>query len=281
MESSLRRFGARVIGIVTAANRNDPAAWEALAECDFAEFRADTFAAGGGLPAAVDIAAAFDDFRAGCARRGLSPEMLLTVRLKRDGGAWPDAEAAHRLAVWEALGCMGPAAGPDWIDIEIERFPEMPADFRGGLRAAGVKLLLSHHDFSGCPESPGLRALLGEMRAAHPDGIKFAVTCLDRAELARLMAFAREAAAASSRACVLSMGETGRALRVLGPALGCPLAYGFLSGRAVAPGQLSAAELARLLDDFAAGLPRALLAPGSESRLLDWAEARLPGTGLA
>jgi hypothetical protein len=94
------------------------------------------------------------------------------------------------------------------------------------------------------------------------------------------MAFAREAAAASPLASVLSMGGPGRAMRVLGPALGCPLAYGFLTGAAVAPGQLSARDLGRRLDDFSASLPGELLAPGAEPRLLDWAEARLQGVML-
>jgi len=89
------------------------------------------------------------------------------------------------------------------------------------------------------------------------------------------MAFAREAAASTPNACVLSMGAVGRAMRLLGPVLGCPLAYGYLAGKAVAPGQLSAAGIGRGLDRFTADLPRELRSPGAESRLLDWAEARL------
>jgi hypothetical protein len=48
----------------------------------------------------------------------------------------------------------------------------------------------------------------------------------------------------------------------------------------VAPGQLSARDLGRRLDDFSASLPGELLAPGAEPRLLDWAEARLQGVML-
>lgn len=271
--SSTRRFGARVIGIVTGANRNDPAMWDALSECDIAEFRADLFDP-------RRIPEEFLSFRADRDRRGLSCATLLTIRLARDGGAWQDAHADRRLEIWEALGCAGREPAPDWIDIEVEEYGRLPAAFRNGVEASDVRLLLSHHDFSACPPRESLDSLLSDMLAHRPDGVKFAVTCADRGEIPGLMAFARAAAETSPNACVLSMGEAGRAMRVLGPVLGCPLAYGFLTGKAVAPGQLSAAAIARGLDDFSAALPADLMNPGGETRLLDWAEARLQGVPI-
>jgi 3-dehydroquinate dehydratase type I len=262
-----------VIGIVTGANRNDPDMWEALAECDIAEFRADLFDP-------RRIPEEFLSFRADRDRRGLACGTLLTIRLARDGGAWQDAHADRRLEIWEALGCAGREPAADWIDIEIEEYGKLPAAFRNGVEASDIRLLLSHHDFSACPAREALDALLQDMLAHRPDGVKFAVTCADRVEAAGLMAFARAAAAASPNACVLSMGGAGRATRVLGPVLGCPLAYGYLTGRAVAPGQLSAAAIARGLEAFSAALPPGLLEPGEESRLLDWAEARLQGVPI-
>jgi hypothetical protein len=61
---SIRRFGARVIGIVTGANSEEAAAWDALAQCDLAEFRADLFDPS-------RIPQAFRAFRAERDRRGL------------------------------------------------------------------------------------------------------------------------------------------------------------------------------------------------------------------
>lgn len=284
----VRRFGARLIGIVTGANHKDGAAWDALADCELAEFRADTFLDPAAPSDAGRLRGAFLDFLSERDRRGLSFGTLLTLRLRRDGGAWPDAEADRRPRVWESLGCAGPDSvsdrAPDWIDIEIEEWGRLPSAFRNALAASGIEVLLSHHDFSGCPPRDRLRALLRDMLAFGPAGVKFAVTCGARPEVLDLMAFAREAAAATPAsgakpviAGILSMGAAGRAMRVLGPVLGCPLAYGFLTGSAVAPGQLSAAGLGRRLDDFSASLPGDLLAPGAEPRLLDWAEARLQG----
>jgi 3-dehydroquinate dehydratase type I len=270
---SIRRFGARVIGIVTGANSEEAAAWDALAQCDLAEFRADLFDPS-------RIPQAFRAFRAERDRRGLSFATILTIRLCRDGGAWPDAQAERRGEIWQALADGGPEAASEWFDLEIEEIPRLSPELRNAFARGGSSILLSHHDFTGCPSRERLRALLGDMLAQRPAGVKFAVTCLDRRETIALMAFAREAAAASPLASVLSMGGPGRAMRVLGPALGCPLAYGFLTGAAVAPGQLSARDLGRRLDDFSASLPGELLAPGAEPRLLDWAEARLQGVML-
>lgn len=270
-----RRCGARIIGIVTSANRNDPAMWEALSGCDIAEFRGDLFD--------PDSAAEeFLSFKSDFSRRGHSAETLFTLRLQRDGGAWPDDHADRREAVWEALGFAGREPAADWIDVEIERYPTLPAAFRNGVEASGAGLILSHHDFEGCPETEALRALRADMLAHAPAAVKFAVTCRDRAEVESLLAFAREAGASGPEACVLSMGALGRATRVLGPVMGCPFTYGYLVGGAVAPGQLSSAALARLLDAFSTELDAgAVSRQGAEGQLLDWAEARIQGDSLA
>ncbi len=270
-ESTKNRFGARIIGIVTAANHTDPAIWSALAECDTAEFRAD------GFPAAA-IAREARDFKRECLRRlGRPLETLLTIRLKRDGGAWADSQASLREPVWRALGLDGSDPACDWIDVEVEEFASLPAPMSSLLASGSAKLLLSHHDMGETLPLPGLRALSQRMRAFHPAGMKFAMTCASKAELTELMGFAREVAAATPNGCVLSMGGAGRATRVLAPLLGCPFTYGYLTGGAVAPGQLSALELAR----FYRGISGPPAAGKNDSQLLDWAEARIEGDMLA
>ncbi len=94
---------------------------------------------------------------------------------------------------------------------------------------------------------------------------------LTRNQVLELLAFARETAAANADACVLSMGELGRASRVLGPWLGCAWTYGYLSGGSVAPGQLSVRQLREFYAETAVDEPRDL----SISGLLDWADTRL------
>jgi 3-dehydroquinate dehydratase-1 len=281
VESTKYRFGARIIGIVTASNRWDPAIWGALSECDVAEFRADGFE-----PPA--IARAVRDFRREClARVGRALPILFTIRLKRDGGAWPDAEAGMRVGVWESLGLdgsdpggQGPGGqGPlcEWVDVEAEEFASLPARTRSLLATGSAKLLLSHHDMKATLPREGLRAMLADMLSHRPAGVKFAMTCGSREEVLDLLGFVREASAECPNACVLSMGRLGRATRVLAPLLGCPFTYGYLTGGAVAPGQLSV----RGLSAFYAGLPARHGDGDDLSRLLDWAEARIEGVSLA
>jgi 3-dehydroquinate dehydratase type I len=264
-ESTKNRFGARIIGIVTASNRTDPAVWDVLAECDIAELRADGFHAS-------RIRDELLSFRDESRRRlGRTMATLLTIRLKRDGGAWPDEDAALREPIWQSLGLDGNEPLCEWLDVEVEEFASLSDKTRSLLRTGGADLLLSHHDFSRCRPREGLRALMGEMHSYRPDGMKFAVTCGSREDLAELLAFARELARLTPNGCALSMGEPGRASRVLGPVLGCPFTYGYLTGGAVAPGQLSARELKR----FFRGISPEGLAAKTDSELVDWAEARI------
>jgi 3-dehydroquinate dehydratase I len=290
-QSTKNRFEARIIGIVTASNRSDPSMWEALKLCDIAELRADGFPPG----SVVEEARAFR--RESRLKLGRPIETLLTLRLQRDGGAWPDSQAALREPIWQSLGLDGTGSdgepggqgpggqGPlcEWIDVEVEEFASLSYKTRSLLRSGRARLLLSHHDFRRCRPREGLAALMGEMRTHDPDGMKFAVTCENRRDLAELLAFARDLAEATPNGCALSMGAPGRASRVLGPVLGCPFAY--LTGGAVAPGQLSAGELRAFFEGLKAdGLDAAALAErrGAENmELVDWAEARIAGDTIA
>lgn len=115
------------------------------------------------------------------------------------------------------------------------------------------------------------------MSAGGDAGLEVAVACADRKEVLDLLDFSREVAAATPNGCVLSMGEAGRASRVIAPMLGCPLTYGYLAGGAVAPGQLSV----RQLDGFFRAIPAEGAGDISDGHLVDWAEARIPGDSLA
>lgn len=264
----------RIIGVVTAGNRRDEKAWEALADCDLAEFRADTMMG----PEAAGTAALADRLREfrdeGARRLGRVPDTLVTLRLRRDGGSWPDEKSAERESL---LGTLRAGAGRpcEWVDLEVEEVARFSPALRRSLEAAGVKVLVSHHNFQGTYALPAFRERLAAMGAAKPDGVKFAVTCRTRSELRDLLAFAREAARDHAHSGVFSMGGPGRCTRVLAPLLGCPFTYGYLSGGAVAPGQLSAAELRA----FFAGAP---FPPTDDTEtLIEWADGRLQEAGLA
>jgi hypothetical protein len=73
------------------------------------------------------------------------------------------------------------------------------------------------------------------------------------------------------------MGSVGQASRLLGPLLGCPLTYGYLSGGAIAPGQFSVSQMR----SFFTKVEMPMLTNLSDSELLDWVEARMSGELLA
>ena len=239
-----------------------------------AEFRAD-----GLEPSAIP--GLIRDFREACVRElGHALETIVTLRLKRDGGQWPDALASEREKVWLAMGLEGESLPCDWLDLEVEEYPRLSGAMHALLGTGRIKVLLSHHNCRGTHAPSALRKLLGTMASHRTTGLKVAVTCRTPEELSEWLDFTRELARCTAHGCALSMGEAARASRVLGPLLGCPLTYGYLTGDPVAPGQLSVRELR----DFLSG-PEA---PDAESVgslanpvLVAWAEERLRRNALA
>lgn len=231
-----------------------------MADCDLVEFRAD------GIDAAEIPARLLDFTRAFAGARGHAPEIIFTLRLRRDGGAWDDARARDRENVWLAL--IDAEATPAFLDIEGEAMPGLSKPLRDAISESGIKVLVSHHDFHGCPPVTDLRRMLNTA-AEQGAGFKAAVTCKSRGEVLALLGFAREAARAVPTASVFSMGDLGRASRVVTPLLGCTLTYGFLGGGAVAPGQLPARRMRAIYR----GLPKRDWAALADAELLASIEA--------
>lgn len=251
-----------ILGVVAAdalAARRYPAA---LWACGGIELRAD------GLRL-DDIAGAVADFDAEKSRRGFIGPVIFTLRLRRDGGAWPDEKSAERNSVWESL----PPGTCDWVDLEVEEIASVSPTALDSLRSSGVKILLSHHAFEQEPREKW-EQLLDEMAKWAPDGVKFAMALGpnsgDRIRALALLAFARRVASLYSDSAVFGMGEEGRLTRVVSPLLGCPWTYGFLGGVPQAPGQLSADRMR----EFFARAPESF--PGtdaSDAAILGWATA--------
>jgi 3-dehydroquinate dehydratase I len=270
-ENTKKPLGARIIGIVTASNRNDPEMWRALAESDIAEFRAD-------LWESTQVVAELKAFRQECIDRFGAPiETIFTIRLKRDGGAWPDEDSLARENLWLALGIDGLVLPCEWLDLELETMPMLSPKMLALLDRHRVKILVSHHNMRHSYSTTRLADLGQELLKSKPEGIKLAVTCHSREEVLVLLAFTQSTAGLNSHACVLSMGSLGQATRVLGPLLGCPMTYGYLSGTSIAPGQLSVYQMRKFLMDSETNMPKGR----SNAEILDWAEARLAGESFA
>ena len=83
--------------------------------------------------------------------RNLFPKALQvgTIRLKRDGGMFPDAHAADRDRYFCAI--LGAKVRPDVVDIEIEELETLLPKVLSTLKRTGAKFLASHHDFLKVP----------------------------------------------------------------------------------------------------------------------------------
>jgi 3-dehydroquinate dehydratase type I len=253
------------LGIVTAEMLRARSFPDALWTCGGVELRAD------GVPP-HEIPEAVADFTAEKERRGFSGPVVFTLRLERDGGAWKNGEASARERVWRAL----PAGSCDIVDLEVEEIFGIDPETVAGLRASGLKILLSHHAFAPEPREEWGR-VFQVMQKRDPDLVKFALMVPDEDAARDLVIFAGLVAAFYPGSCVMGMGAAGSLTRLASPLMGCSLTYGYLGSVPVAPGQLSVAEMnaafARLpLDLRDRGLD-ALLEAVREARAAVHAEA--------
>jgi 3-dehydroquinate dehydratase / shikimate dehydrogenase len=171
----------------------------------------------------LDRGAAWPAIPAGC-------DAIATCRASWEGGTFAGSEEERRAALERAA-----AAGAWAVDVEAR------AGWRP-TRPAGVKMILSHHDFEGVPADA--RGLAHRMLSEKADVVKIAATPRTAAELRALLDLQREL---GSRAAVVLMGEIGAASRILGARLGAPWTYAAPEGgEATAPGQWGEADLRNL-----------------------------------
>ena len=159
--------------------------------------------------------------------------LVATVRSKAEGGAFLGSEEKERDLLEGAL-----SAGFDFADVEFRR------DVGGRFaRIPPSKKISSLHDPEGVPAD--LDSVVSRMLSSPARFVKVVATANDSGDARRLLEL--QAATPGGRLATFGMGEAGIATRVLAPYLGAALAYGALvQGRATAPGQLLARDLAEI-----------------------------------
>lgn len=156
--------------------------------------------------------------------RALKPRTIIaTCRLPKDGGDFRGRES-DRLPMLEAA-----ARWADLVDVE------------SGVRCAvpESRTLRSLHDFAAIPD---LEGTLAAMRREGGAVFKLAVTSTCLADNLRMREFLR----GKQDVAAFCMGEYGVASRILGLAWGSRFTYGSLDGAQLAPGMLSARQLATM-----------------------------------
>src|SRR5699024_753245 len=136
----------------------------------------------------------------------------------------------------------------DRVDIEASRDPQTVAQVVEIADRSGVKVIVSHHDFESTPSEEELVAILRSQRRAGADLPKIAVTPRGPRAAATLLS-ARLAVAEDNAGphIALSVGALGAVARVAGEPSAAAATVA-TAGRASAPGQLAAADVAEVIE---------------------------------
>lgn len=207
---------------------------------DLVEFRADYFNALDNLEGLAEI---LREVRAGIGERPL----IFTVRSEREGGnrlscEGPSYYDINRFVIKEGLA--------DLVDLEL--FSEDREEIKKLLseaHEAGLRVLMSSHDFDNTPETEEMENRLKEMEAMGADVAKLAVMPKTRTDVARLMEMTTRLTERELHIPVvtMAMGELGAVSRITGQVTGSAITFASLK-KSSAPGQLPVAELNEALD---------------------------------
>ncbi|NQU39293.1 MAG: type I 3-dehydroquinate dehydratase [Lentisphaerae bacterium] len=211
----------RVVGTVTCAERLE-SAWSAHdTPCNIVEVRLDQIGVEhpAWLPSCLAIEAA-----------GLP--VILTLRMKEEGGKWLDDEAMRGPILASALDAL---AG-----IDIEWASSLRKELCDQAVTLKKPILVSFHDFNKTPDIERLRSIVAEICDC-PCAIPKVSTFINEEQDVRALRTLLDGIA-DRPSCVIGMGSKGTKTRIEFPLAGSGLTYGFLDA-SNAPGQLSAAEL--------------------------------------
>lgn len=171
--------------------------------------------------------------------------LLFTFRTKGEGGVREMVKERY-LDLNLAVAASGDA---DLLDIELFTGDDEVKRVVAACRAAGVKVVVSSHDFQKTPPRQEIVRRLGEMRRLGGDVPKVAVMPQSFADVLTLLAATDEYVngGADCPVITMSMKRLGCVSRVAGEFSGSSLTFGSVR-RASAPGQLAVDELATILD---------------------------------
>lgn len=227
---------------IVAATPEDAAAVAAVlppGAADVVELRLDHLTGSAHDPAVVRAAVAG-------VRAALPADvpLLATFRSAREGGAQPADDAAYAATVHAVVAGAGPQ-GADAVDVELAT-PGV-ADLVARAQAAGLAVVVSHHDFAATPPAAELLEVLRRQRAAGADVCKVAVMPHDADDVLALLTATRAFARDADRPVVtVAMGALGLVTRLAGGVFGSAMTFGSV-GAASAPGQVDAGRLREVL----------------------------------
>jgi 3-dehydroquinate dehydratase-1 len=169
--------------------------------------------------------------------------MIVTFRTQAEGGSKPISDADYA-ALYSTL-LHGDFA--QLIDVEMFRDPARVAALVAQAHKAGVKVVMSSHDFHATPAREEIIARLLRQDAMGADVLKIAVMPQDAGDVLTLLDATWQVRQRSSKPLLtMSMGGTGVVSRLAGETFGQALTFGMI-GTPSAPGQVEVEQLQSVL----------------------------------
>lgn len=212
----------RVVGTVLSSKFN-PAAARWKSACDIVELRLDK------------MQNRKDWLQCGLSIESRGTPVIVTVRIKAEGGAWKRADKDRLPLYKQALKHLSA------VDVELQS--ALVKDVCAMAKRQKKCCIVSFHDFEKTPTLPELRRVAAR---AQKLGSVIKITTMTRTradvEILRSLLGMKW----KKPLCVMGMGALGKETRTAFPKLGSCLTYGYLD-KPAAPGQLSAGTLVRRL----------------------------------
>lgn len=171
--------------------------------------------------------------------------LLVTLRTKDEGGNY-QPQIAEYTNIYQALI---KSHFVDLVDLEILQPATVILPLVQLAHEEQVKVIMSNHDFCKTPAATVLQARIEQMTNLGADIAKFAVMPQSREDLLTILNISIQHAnlAETIPLVAIGMGHRGKIIRIGGEIFGSCISFGTV-GNASAPGQLSVAELNRILD---------------------------------
>lgn len=167
-----------------------------------------------------------------------------TIRLKRDGGKFPDARAIERMGLWKKI--LSAKQVPEWLDLERDCLNDFKA-LNNVAYPIGVGLIISEHNFERIPSDIELETFAADVRRIGAQGLKIAAMSNSDSDCDRLYKFAKKYGKKFQMFAAFGMGETGKVSRLWSLNEGANLTYGSI-GHSEAPGQIEVSIMRRALE---------------------------------
>jgi len=161
--------------------------------------------------------------------------VIITNRMKQEGGAWEGSEDGRIQTLLSLLHLA------DAVDIELCA-PERDAVVEKA-RTERKTVIISTHDFQNTPEPDVMAGIIKESFEAGADIAKLAVMPQTLLDVLNLLEVTLQS---GGNVCTIVMGNTGRHSRVVAPIYGSVMTYGYVD-KPAAPGQLRVDELKSIL----------------------------------